>query len=1621
MTSKRKTAQKNTVPVDEDERMGLLNNASSTNEKGKGVGSERGTKSSVDISPVTVFEDRDFNWKQNTFKVVDALFKNNKQLVRHQIDSFDDFILHRVPEILEEINNNDKINSLYVDWDKEKRRHNVQFRFQFGRFYITKPVLNEQDGKERIMYPKDARLRNLTYASSIFVDVHPQIIKFGTRSNTPELIEIPVVEKVNIGKLPIMLQSSFCALYKKPPRTLVAMGECEFDEGGYFIVSGSEKVVVAQERMCENKIYVFPQPKQSTSKYTDIAEIKCIQEGCSVPVRVAVMITTRENNFGHTIKVSVPKIRQDIPLFIMYRALGIVSDRDILEYIAGNLNNSTAKLLIQYLHPSLEEASSITTETAALRYISHYLMLPGHMKNLDEKDEGDMNYKLAYTKSVIVQDLFTHLGEDVVLKSFFLGHMTAKLLKAHLGIIQYEDRDSFMNKRVDTTGPLLAKLFRQNFTRLINDAKKQLKKVIEDGKYSEIAGAIQKAIKPVTIEQNIKTAMATGNWGLKNNPNNAQGVAQLLTRLTYASFMSHLRRVIAPIEKQMKISQPRKLHNSQFFYIDPSETPEGSSIGIVKNLALSTIVTRRTSSDPLIEALYHKGMKPLGGIDKREIGNICKVFVNGSWLGVHDDPPRLVREMRNLRRKGSIDIYCSISWHIEQNELNILSDAGRLTRPLYIVKNNHLLIDNDIINKLEDEDLGWDDLITGLRTKNDEAVIEYIDVEESDTVMIAMTGQDLKDNKPDNDIFYRYSHAEIDTKLMFGVVIGNMPFPDHNQGPRNTYQGAQGKQAIGIYASNFARRMDTVGHILYYPQKPIVYPRMSKYLHGRELPSGVNIVVAIACYTGYNMEDSLIMNQTAIDHGLFVSSYYRKYEDKEKKNQTALDDEKFMKPEEYYSDGVNKKTKGMKASNYELLDEHGFVRVGSRIKGNDVIIGKVIPRKITREDEPRYIDASTTVKSNESGVVDWVYSNRDPDGYRFVKIRTRTERQPEIGDKFSCYTPDHDILTMNRGWVSIADITTKDRVATLVDGSKLVYKKPTEVMSYDFDGELYVVDSAQVSLSVTPNHRMYVSNREGTNFQIKKAEDCYQKRWKYLKNCEKYKPKLKKANPNHIKNLKIENNKVTHFLIFNSDGSVAHEFPINDWCVFFGIWIAEGSTSAGGTRVSSHKKRVRSALNKIEKSFNKSTGITFAKREYIKEYGGHVSYRIYNKNIFNYFDALSVGAVNKSLPNWVWYLNTKQSKKLIKGMILGDGCYMENGTERYYTSSIKLRDDFQKLCLHAGWSANCYLKSPAGTVSSRFKVNGEENKIGHDIVTTTDYWTLTVVKTQNKPLINKNLVQSTKKGGNDRYEKYKGKVYCCDVGGDGIIYVRCKGHTVWCGNSRAAQKGTIGITYQACDMPFNGEKGIYPDLIMNPHAIPSRMTIGQLIECITGKVASTYAVDCDASPFTGIKPNDVADALEAAGFDRYGNEVLYNGKTGEQLMAQIFIGPTYYQRLKHMVDDKWHSRAIGPYQLLTHQPAEGRSRDGGLRFGEMERDCMLSHGAMQFLKERMYDVSDKYVVYICKKSGMIAAVNPEKNIYESRFCEENTTDFARIKIPYACKLFLQEMMAMSIVPKLITN
>ena len=237
-------------------------------------------------------------------------------------------------------------------------------------------------------------------------------------------------------------------------------------------------------------------------------------------------------------------------------------------------------------------------------------------------------------------------------------------------------------------------------------------------------------------------------------------------------------------------------------------------------------------------------------------------------------------------------------------------------------------------------------------------------------------------------------------------------------------------------------------------------------------------------------------------------------------------------------------------------------------------------------------------------------------------------------------------------------------------------------------------------------------------------------------------------------------------------------------------------------------------------------------------------------------------------------------------------------------------------------------------------------------------------------------------------------------------------------SSRHGQKGTIGNIIPECDMPFT-DAGVRPDIIINPHAIPSRMTIAQLKETLLGKVLIELGMFGDGTSFGELSIDTISKELQKLNYESHGNELLYNGLTGEQMETSIFIGPAFYQRLKHMVADKQHSRSIGPMVNLTRQPAEGRSRDGGLRYGEMERDCMCSHGASNFNKGRLYDASDSFQVHVCKTCGMIAAYNDKSHVHICRTCN-NRVNFSKVNIPYACKLLFQELISMNVAPRIIT-
>jgi DNA-directed RNA polymerase II subunit RPB2 len=1172
----------------------------------------------------------------DSWVVIESYLKENNwmTLIKHHLESYNDFMKNKIPLIVKQFNPL----SIYHGYDEESNNYKFEIRIEFTEVHYTKPLIYENDGSTKIMYPQEARLRNISYSCPANVDMEVTLITEPFSENPISTLK-KELKNISIGKIPIMINSEFCTLYNNTDPNILKE-ECKYDLGGYFIINGNEKVVVGQEKMTENKVHVFKNNKVS-SKYSHVCDIKSTSlSGFNTPKNISIRYIGRDSVIGRTIKASLPHIRADIPLFILFRALGVTTDKEILKYILYDISAEENYEMVNWLKPSIEDGSFILTQEDALEFLLKNGSILGQPKDIKLSKER----KIKIFKGMIERDFLPHVGPDFKKKALFIGYMVNKLGKCFFNKIQFEDRDSYCNKRVETSGYLMAVLFRQYFTKLVKDMRNSIMKELNSGPWkngNQIEDVINgtnlyKILRSTTIEAGLKYGLATGNWGIKST-NSKVGIAQVLSRLTYVSTLSHLRRINTPTEKTGKLVAPRKLHPTQWGIVCPSETPEGGSVGLVKNLALGAYITVGSSIEPVLTILDKSNLISIDDVEVSELSKYTKVFVNGNWFGIHKEPGQLYDTLLKCKRNGVINIYTSITFNIYMNEINVFTDGGRCCRPLYIVDNNSLRIHKEHIYKLSTKLYNWNNLILGsLNTTNNikfdpipndisEGVIEFVDTDESWFAMISMLQGDLK-NKA-----VSYNYCEIHPCLILGILGSHIPLCNHNQSPRNTYQSAMGKQAMGIYSLNYQKRMDTMGHVLNYPQKPLVNTRIAQILPSSNIPNGMNVIIAIGSYGGYNQEDSILFNRHSIDRGLFRSTFYRTYKEEEKKIQSSGQNERFMKPDP-------KITKGMKPGSYEKLDESGIIKKNTQVNSNDIIIGKVIPLKDKNRGAHVYRDSSTFLRNNESGFIDEIYYNRNGDGHKFCKIRTRSERIPKIGDKFS---------------------------------------------------------------------------------------------------------------------------------------------------------------------------------------------------------------------------------------------------------------------------------------------------------------------------------------------------------------------------------------------SRHGQKGTVGMIYSNEDMPYTKE-GIVPDIIINPHAIPSRMTIAQLIECIMGKVGTIIGGHGDGTPFMNTSVLDIADMLGNCGFEKHGNEILYNGFNGRQMETKLFIGPTYYQRLKHMVEDKVHSRSTGPMVLLTRQPAEGRTRDGGLRFGEMERDCMIAHGSLQFLKERTIDVSDNYRAFICNECGLIAPVNELKNIAKCKKCD-NYTEFSEVRLPYACKLLIQELESMSIAPRLIVE
>ena len=712
------------------------------------------------ISPL--LSDDEFG--EHVWKLLGSYFSHNQghQLVKHLLDSYNDFVMKRIEQIIDGFNPIE----IFHGYDVAIGGHKFILSMELINPTLTKPLIYEKDGQTKLMTPNDARTRGFTYSAPLLVDV---IFTAKTYSGpgTEVLIEKKQFTGVSLGKLPIMVRSRYCMLGSFN-HNLELHDECRYDVGGYFVVNGNEKVVISHDRIAENKTYVFVNTKVSV--YSHIADVRSMSEArYGMPKTTSIKYSAKPNQFGRFIRVGVQHIKVEVPLFVLFRALGITSDKEIVAYCGCTHDDIAGSVL---------DGNHIYTREAALEYMAKNLNVPNYA--FAGQNEANPKVKLAALENMLRKDLLPHAGSDVRKKAMYLGSMVFKLIACVSGRMPFDDRDSYINKRVDTPGVLLAGLFRQHYSKVVKDMKNIIHKEINSGTWKSSGKIvnilnkvnIRKIIRSNIIESGLKYGLSTGNWGIKM-PKSKQGVAQVLNRMTSSATLSHLRRIATPIEKSGKLVQPRKLHGTQWGIVCPAETPEGASVGLVKNLALMVTITLASSSGLVRLVIEELASTPTFPGSKVEADSsrqaMTMVILNGDMAAETSTPDSLYAQLKALKRCGQINVYTSIAWHVVGKKIVISTEAGRCVRPLFVVDPSKRSV-SEIRGKT------WNDAVL-------DGTIEYMDVEETSLALIAMRRSDLTKNPT-----LAYTHVEIDPSLILGVLAGSIPFSDHNQAPRNTYQ-----------------------------------------------------------------------------------------------------------------------------------------------------------------------------------------------------------------------------------------------------------------------------------------------------------------------------------------------------------------------------------------------------------------------------------------------------------------------------------------------------------------------------------------------------------------------------------------------------------------------------------------------------------------------------------------------------------------------------------------------------------------------------------------------------------------------------------------------------------------
>lgn len=1327
---------------------------------------------------------------KDAWVALDAFFRDNPYfLTQHHLDSYDRFMSKGLGETLRK----SKPISLLKDdigRDGKSRKVEVDIRLGSKEVRLDIPTFMDPSGPSgrtvRPLLPNEARLRDITYAVNVYVDVSVDIRVDGKEVRDPTA---EPMRPICLGQIPLMLHSRYCALHGLSAKALKEAGECPYDRGGYFVVDGKEKVIVAQEANVLNRVYVR-KGDASRPEIGYLGFMLCESPDDPIPKTMTMYVRSQEapsrkgaitvvvNKLGRTKTAAAEETTRaggkefnkssgsgEVPLFILFRALGVESDKAILEHIMYSVDDETETYMMDFFRPSILDAVSkgVTDQRTAVEYLQRLvppdltlkaILMEQVFPNVGFAEEPFLSGRDATPVKASPKEFESSataggkplkqgdskdFGEALAgvamrperkgslsIRALFLGQAVRRLARTALGKDEPLDRDDFGNKRLDVSGALLAKLFRDIYVRQRARIAMRIDAEWQSGAW-RISGDVTRLVGNHNLASLFEVGSVMtdklhrsmkGSWGAddkdaegESNDAAESGIVQDLSRLSYMSYVSHIRRSNKSLGKDVKLADPHKLRPSHWGAVCPVESPDGPNIGMLNHLATLTTVTLGSDPAPVLEYLAAQDAITLvsdeigreGGIrellDSLKAG-ACRVVLNDTWVATTSDPLALLDSLKKARKKDAIDSETSIAWNIQQSEITLSTARGRFMRPLCPLEPQRLshvegaprptlptplsaAVRSFSSSSSSKEQVKWNDLFRvpegAAKSTITQPALERIDVEELKTKLVAMRTSEVAraisglstsswiegGSRPLGE---RYTHLELHVGAgILSPATNTFPLLNHNAAPRNVFALAQFKQALGTYSTAYQGRMDALSYVLHHPQRPIVSTRFADKLCNGELAHGENVVVAICIYTGYNMEDAIIVNKDAIERGRFQASHYEThvYDELDGESSTFS----FANPTNLIAKGIEVSS-GSAPKYYDALEADGIPRRNGVVREGEVIMGMIeTMRKKTEETDfskddqkegPKILDRSVLANKKTAGVVDActvfpvpVGANRGGSGsatIRRCKIRTRSFRQPTLGDKLA---------------------------------------------------------------------------------------------------------------------------------------------------------------------------------------------------------------------------------------------------------------------------------------------------------------------------------------------------------------------------------------------SRFSQKGTVGMIIPAVDMPFSASTGLIPDVIINPHGFPTRNTGAHVIECLLGKAGvvsgSRYNVNTLEEPQGN--PIEVAmRTLEELGFNKQGEEVLHNGRTGEQMNVNIYVGVNYYGRLKHMVDDKIQSRSRGPVGAIHRQPTKTSGGSGGLRLGEMEQGALMAHGLASFLKEGFMDRSDRTRIKIDADEGTMSYALPDSHDGRDRAgaapgsgIDDGPPEFADVEVPYAFKLMHQELATMGIDMKMFLD